>query len=70
MAKADRKLLHKVAFVDEYRGKQVPDGKKSVTLRLTIGSAEKTLKSEEIESIANTAIKRLSKTLGGEMRTK
>ena len=70
MAKADRNLLHKVAFVDEYRGKQVPDGKKSVTLRLTIGSAEKTLKSEEIEAIANTAIKRLTKTLGGEMRTK
>ena len=27
-------------FVDEYHGKQVPAGKKSVTIRLTIGSLE------------------------------
>ena len=31
-------LLRKVLFVDEYLGKQVPDGKKSLTLRLVIGS--------------------------------
>ncbi len=30
-------LLHGADFVDEYRGKQVPAGKKSVTIRLTIG---------------------------------
>ena len=33
-------LLHGAAFVDEYRGKQVPAGKKSLTLRLAIGSEE------------------------------
>jgi phenylalanyl-tRNA synthetase beta chain len=54
--------------VDEYRGKQVPDGKKSVTLRLVIGSLKKTLTSEEIESCANAIVKRLKKTMGGELR--
>jgi phenylalanyl-tRNA synthetase beta chain len=61
-------LLRGAEFVDEYRGKQVPDGKKSVTLRLVIGSLKKTLTSEEIESCANAIIKRLKKTMGGELR--
>ena len=63
-------LLHGVSFVDEYRGKQVPEGKKSVTLRLTIGSAEKTLTSQEIEACAASAVKRLAKHVGAELRGK
>ena len=61
-------LLRDVSFVDEYRGSQVPDGKKSVTFRLLIGSLKKTLTSEEIEGCAGAVIKRLRKTLGAEMR--
>ena len=49
-------LLHGADFVDEYRGKQVPAGKKSVTIRLTIGSLEKTLTSTEIEALAATSM--------------
>ena len=63
-------LLKDAAFVDEYRGKQVPEGKKSVTLRLTIGSAEKTLTSQEIEACAASAVKRLAKHVGAELRGK
>ncbi|MCL2819231.1 MAG: phenylalanine--tRNA ligase subunit beta [Oscillospiraceae bacterium] len=61
-------MLRAVSFVDEYKGKQIPDGKKSVTLRLAIGSLSKTLTSEEIENCANAIIKRLVKTLGAEAR--
>ena len=61
-------LLRDVSFVDEYRGRQVPEGKKSVTFRLAIGSLKKTLTSDEIEGCANVVIKRLTKTLGAEMR--
>lgn len=43
--------------MDEYRGKQVPAGKKSLTARLTIGSTEKTLTSAEIEEVANSVLK-------------
>ena len=56
-------------FVDEYRGKQIPAGKKSVTIRLTIGSNEKTLTSDEIEAAAGSVMKQLSKRLGAELRT-
>ena len=61
-------LLHDVKFIDEYKGKQIPAGKKSVTIRLVIGSAEKTLTGAEIEQVANGVLKRISKTLGAEIR--
>ena len=68
--KKNGSFLQDVSFVDEYKGKQVPDGKKSVTLRLIIGSAEKTLTSSEIENCANTVIKALSHLLAGEVRSR
>ena len=62
-------LLKEASFVEEYRGKQIPQGKKSVTIRLTIGSNEKTLTSQEIESAANQVMKKLGKKMGAELRT-
>ena len=62
-------LLKEASFVDEYRGKQIPEGKKSVTIRLTIGSEEKTLTSQEIESAANQVMKKLEKKMGAQLRT-
>ena len=66
--KSEGALLRDAKFVDEYKGKQVPAGKKSVTVRLVIGSDEKTLNSAEIEQVANSAIKKLGKTVGAETR--
>ncbi len=63
-------LVKSCDFVDEYRGKQVPDGKKSVTARLRLASDEKTLTSEEIEKAANQVIKRLTHTMGAELRSR
>ena len=57
-------LLKDASFVDEYRGKQIPNGKKSVTIRLTIGSDEKTLTSQEIESAANQVMEKTQKENG------
>lgn len=68
-AKKASALVKEASFVDEYRGKQIPDGKKSVTIRLTIGGTEKTLTSQEIESAANQVMKKLGKKLGAELRT-
>ncbi|MCL2628224.1 MAG: phenylalanine--tRNA ligase subunit beta [Oscillospiraceae bacterium] len=61
-------LLREVSFVEQYKGKQVPDGKKSVTIRLLIGSLKKTLTSDEIESCAAAIVKRLGKVLGAAAR--
>ena len=61
-------LLHGASFVDEYRGKQVPAGKKSLTLRLSIGSKEKTLTSSEIEEVASNVLNKIAKRFGAELR--
>lgn len=61
-------LLHGASFVDEYRGKQVPAGKKSLTLRLSIGSREKTLTSSEIEEVASNVLNKIAKRFGAELR--
>ncbi len=62
-------LLRDVKFVDEYKGKQIPAGKKSVTIRLVIGSDTKTLTGAEIEQVANSTLKKLSKVIGADIRT-
>ena len=69
IAKKEAGPVKAAGFVDEYRGKQIPAGRKSVTIRLTIGSNEKTLTSDEIESAAGSVMKQLSKRLGAELRT-
>ncbi len=63
-------LIHAVTFVDEYKGKQIPEGKKSVTVRIVIGANDRTLTSDEIEACANSNIKNLTKRLGAEVRGK
>ena len=41
--------LESVAVIDEYRGKELPDGKRSVTVRLVFRSADRTLTDSEVE---------------------
>ena len=62
-------LIRDISFVDEYRGKNIPKGKKSVTLRLSIGAEDRTLKSQEINDSGMAAAKRLTDTLGAVLRS-
>ena len=48
--------LESLEYVTTYRGKQVGEQKKSVTLQLVFRSAEKTLTSEEVESSVQRAV--------------
>ena len=47
--------VREVLFVDDYRGKGIPDGRKSITLRLRIGEPGRTLTSEEINAARDKA---------------
>lgn len=49
-------LLLSSDFVTIYTGKGLPEGKKSMTFRFVIGSKEKTLSSEDINSFSNSII--------------
>jgi phenylalanyl-tRNA synthetase beta chain len=68
LSQIDNQLIHKIRFVDEYTGEQIPEHKKSVTIRLLIGSFEKTLTSKKIKDCIDVVIDKLKISLGGELR--
>ncbi|RMG44833.1 MAG: phenylalanine--tRNA ligase subunit beta [Candidatus Dadabacteria bacterium] len=69
VAARNQKLVQDVQFVDEYRGKQVPEGKKSIAVRLILANPNKTLTSSEIQKTSERVIKTLEKELSGQMRS-
>ena len=44
-------LLESIEYVRQYAGPPLPEGKKSVSYRLTVGSSERTLSSDEVGAI-------------------
>lgn len=64
--KAD--LVKDVRFIDEYRGKQIGAGKKSVSFRIWVGSDKGALTSEQIENVAKQVSKKINKKFGGDVR--
>ncbi len=60
-------LLESIEFLREYSGPPLPEGRKSVSFRLTVGSPERTLASEEIGEIRARIIGGMQE-LGYELR--
>ena len=60
--------LKKIVFFDEYRGKQIGEGKKSLACNLIFESEEGTLAEEEIDSLFKGIIASVEKNLGGTLR--
>ncbi len=63
-----RPIVSDLAFVEEYHGRQVPEGKKSLLIRVWFGKNDATLSPSEIDGRMAKIIKELSKKLGGEIR--
>lgn len=61
------KILEKVTLFDVYKGKQIEEGKKSVSYSLTLRSHEGTLTDEQADSAVKKALKALS-AIGAELR--
>ena len=57
--KADRKLLKDVSLFDVYEGKNLPAGKKSYGIAITLQDDEKTLNDHQIDSVMQKVIKAL-----------
>jgi len=66
---ADPDRLERLTFVTTYRGKPIPRGKKSVTLRLSFRDPERTLRHEEVDEQVRRVTDRLAERLGAELRT-
>ncbi|CAG0973607.1 phenylalanyl-tRNA synthetase beta chain [Planctomycetaceae bacterium] len=66
-AACDATLRH-VELFDEFKGKQVGAGKKSLAFRLTFRHDERTLRAEEVQAQVDAAVKALTSKLGGVLR--
>jgi phenylalanyl-tRNA synthetase beta chain len=62
------KLIHQVSYVDEYRGSWVPEGHRSLTLRVALRPIEATLTAEETGVIRTRTLAALSQELGAYQR--
>ena len=65
---AIKSKVNELEFVEEYYGNQIPDGKKSITLRVKLGNGDLTLTSEQINQEIQSIIKALNKVCGAELR--
>ncbi len=57
--KVDKQLIQSVSIFDEYRGKQVPAGFRSLSLHLAIQDSEKTLTDERVDQLIASVLKML-----------
>lgn len=65
---SERRLLRSVTLFDVYEGKNLPEGKKSYAIAITLQDDEKTLQDKQIEAVMNKVIGNLTKKLGAELR--
>jgi phenylalanyl-tRNA synthetase beta chain len=68
VAAAGAKELESVQPLNVYRGKQVPEGKKSVALRMTLRSPGGTLTHEQADQMQAAVLAALKGSLGAELR--
>lgn len=61
-------LLEAVGFGGQYRGKQIPEGKKSYLVTLNYRSSSRTLTSEEVEAAQQAVIAACGSQLGATLR--
>jgi phenylalanyl-tRNA synthetase beta chain len=61
--------MEELQFVDIFRGKNIPQGKKSVTLSLWFRDADGTLTHETVDRFQADILKSLTESIGAELRT-
>ena len=61
-------MVKDLKFVEEYRGEQIPEGKKSIMLSLKIGNDDSTMNAKQIEKKMNGIIKVLANKCKAELR--
>ena len=67
--KTDKSLIKKIKIFDVYEGENIPSDKKSIALKVTIQSDEKTLDDNELKDISNRIIKSVEEHTGAQLRS-
>lgn len=65
---SERKLLRGVSLFDVYEGKNLPAGKKSYAINITMQDDERTLQDRQIDAVMAKIITNLEKQLGATLR--
>jgi phenylalanyl-tRNA synthetase beta chain len=61
-------LVEEIRLFDVYKGKQIPEGKKSIAYSIIYRSEDRTLKDEEINRVHESIIKALESELDAQLR--
>ena len=65
---AIKNMVKEAKFVEEYRGEQIPEGKKSIMLSVKIGNDDSTMNTKQIDKKMNGLIYVLKDKCGAELR--
>ncbi len=68
VARSERKLLRGVELFDVYEGKNLPAGKKSYAIAITLQDSERTLQDKQIDAVMAKIIANLKRELNAELR--
>lgn len=61
-------LISSVEWFDTYRGKNLPEGKKSVAMHVTMSATDRTLESGEVDALLEKAVLALKESFKAELR--
>ncbi|MBL6598394.1 MAG: hypothetical protein ISP41_05835, partial [Alphaproteobacteria bacterium] len=65
---ADRGLVSEVRLFDEYAGKGMPEGKKSLAIAVTLQPKDATLTDDDLEAVSKKIVAQVEKHTGGALR--
>ncbi len=68
IVKAGGNIVESVKFFDIYKGKQIPEGKKSIAYSITYRLENKTLTDEEVNKVHSKILRSLEYQLGAQLR--
>ncbi len=65
---SERRMLKGITLFDVYEGKNLPEGKKSYAIAITLQDDEKTLQDKQIEAVMSKIVANLQKRLNASLR--
>ena len=65
----DKSLIKGIKIFDVYEGENIPSGKKSIALKVTIQSDHKTLNENDLTDISNKIVDSVEQKTGAKLRS-
>ena len=69
ISEVDKDIIKKVLIFDVFEGGNMPEGKKSVAINVTIQSMEKTLSQKDLDQVSQKIINVVKTKTGGTIRS-